>query len=317
MDNKPALLDDFHWLMDVLQFIDVGLVIIDRNYNIQLCNAFMQNHSARDSSELLATNIFESFPELPETWFRRKAESVFSLHNSAFTTWEQRQYLFKFPSYRPITSIAEHMYQNSTMIPLKNIRGEIDHLCIIIYDVTEAAVNRQQSDSLNAELERLSRTDGLTGLLNRKAWEFELEQELQRCTRYENASSMLMFDIDHFKKINDNYGHPAGDEVIRQTAKLTQQCVRSVDITGRYGGEEFAIILPDTNADAALMLAERIRKCIADSTAFYEGTSINYTVSIGISEFSDQFKNTTQWIDNTDKGLYQAKENGRNNCVRS
>ncbi|WP_096085474.1 sensor domain-containing diguanylate cyclase [Agaribacterium haliotis] len=312
MSKKAALLSDFHWLMDVLQFIDVGLVIIDRNYEVQLWNAFMQNHSAKEPDEILGKNLFQCFPELPEAWFKRKTESVFTLHNSAFTTWEQRPWLFRFPSYRPITSIADTMYQNTTMIPLKDTGGKVDHLCIIIYDVTEAAVNRLQNEAANAELKRLSRTDGLTGLLNRKAWESELLKELERCTRYNHASSLVMFDIDHFKSINDGHGHPAGDEVIRQTAAIAQKCIRTVDTAGRYGGEEFAIILPDTDADGALKLANRIRKTIENTAAVYEGTEISYTVSLGVCAYHKKLKDSTQWIDCADKGLYQAKENGRN-----
>jgi len=178
--TKPTdFISDFHWMMDVLQFIDVGLVILDKEFNVQLWNAFMQNHSAKDSADVLGQNLFETFPELPEDWFRRKANSVFTLHNSAFTTWEQRPYLFRFDSYRPITSIAEYMYQNSTIIPLKDTNGQVEHICVIVYDVTEVAVNRLQIQAANAELKRLSRTDGLTGLLNRKTWENDLNEEFR------------------------------------------------------------------------------------------------------------------------------------------
>lgn len=315
MAKSDQFLNDFHWMMDVLQFIDVGLVILDTDYKVQLWNAFMQNHSAKDSSEVLGKNIFESFPELPEDWFRRKADSVFSLHNSAFTTWEQRPYLFRFESYRPITSIAEYMYQNSTIIPLKDTNGKVEHLCLIIYDVTEVAVNRLQIQAANSELERLSRTDGLTGLLNRKTWETELTNEFKRYQRYGQVSSLVMFDIDHFKKINDGFGHPAGDEVIRQTATISMDCIRDIDLAGRYGGEEFTILLSNTDADGALVVAERIRKRIEENHILYEGHDIDYTVSLGVTEICASLSDPTHWIDSADKGLYQAKRSGRNNSV--
>ena len=301
--------------MDVLQFIDVGLVILDEEFNIQLWNAFMQNHSAIASADVLGKNIFETFPELPEAWFRRKANSVFTLHNSAFTTWEQRPYLFKFQSYRPITSIADYMYQNSTIIPLKHTDGSVNNICVIVYDVTEAAVNRLQIQAANAELKRLSRTDGLTGLLNRKTWELELTQEFKRNSRYGQPASLIMFDIDHFKKINDGYGHPAGDEVIRETARVASECIRDVDIAGRYGGEEYSIILTNTPPEDALAVAERIRKKIEALSVTYEGHTISYTVSLGIAGLNSSITDSTQWIDSADKGLYQAKRNGRNNSV--
>ncbi|WP_086934091.1 sensor domain-containing diguanylate cyclase [Agarilytica rhodophyticola] len=315
MTKGNDFLSDFHWLMDVLQHIDVGLVILDSKFDIQLWNAFMQNHSSQAASDILGKNIFEAFPELPEPWFRRKAQTVFELQNQAFTTWEQRPYLFRFKNYRPITSLAEFMYQNSTIIPLKDTRGEVDHICLIVYDVTEVAVNRIQIQKANEKLRYLSRTDGLTGLLNRKTWESELDTEFERFKRNQHTASLIMFDIDHFKKINDNYGHPAGDEVIRQTAKVLLDNLRAIDIAGRYGGEEFAVILTDTNSEGALVVAERLRNAIGNHTVHYEDFVIDYTISIGISEIGSDINNKTNWIDCADKGLYQAKNNGRNNSV--
>ncbi len=308
-------LNDFHWLMDVLNNIDVGLVILDKDYNIQLWNSFMQNHSARTPSDILGRNIFESFPELPPAWFKRKVESVLVLRNSAFTTWEQRPYLFRFKNYRPITGVAEFMYQNCTIIPLKDTQGKVEHICLIVYDVTEIAVNRLQLQTANEKLHQLSRTDGLTGLLNRKTWEIELDKEFKRYHRHQQPCSMLMFDIDHFKSINDNYGHPAGDEVIRHTAAAVRESIRETDIAGRYGGEEFAVILVNSGGQDAKLVAERLRQKIEQSTVCYEDMSINYTISIGICELGPNLKGPVAWIDAADKGLYEAKHNGRNNSV--
>lgn len=312
---KDNILSDFHWMMDVLQCIDVGLIILDEDYKIHLWNSFMQNHSAFLPSDILGKNLFDSFPDLPEAWFRRKAETVFSLHNSAFTTWEQRPYLFRFKNYRPITGIADYMYQNSTIIPLKDAKNNVNHICLIIYDVTEVAINRLQSEKANSKLQYLSSTDGLTGLLNRKTWETELDLEFKRFARHKHPASLIMFDIDHFKNVNDTYGHTAGDEVIRQTAKATLECLRNIDIAGRYGGEEFAILLSETNPDGAQVVAERIRKKIEALDIIYDGQSIKFTVSLGIAGISKRCTNPTQWIDFADKGLYQAKHNGRNNSV--
>ncbi len=315
MNPNRDFLSDFHWLMDVLNNIDVGLVILDKDYNIQLWNSFMQNHSARIPSDILGKNIFDSFPELPPGWFKRKVESVLVLRNSAFTTWEQRPYLFKFKNYRPITGIAEFMYQNCTIIPLTDTKGKVEHICLIIYDVTEIAVNRLQLQAANEKLHTLSRTDGLTALLNRKTWEQEMNQEFRRFQRLQGDCTLLMFDIDHFKNINDNYGHPAGDEVIRQTAAILRENVRDIDIAGRYGGEEFAVILVNADGKAAKCVAERLRESIAQTTVVYEDMQINYTISIGICSLNTSFKEPVAWIDAADKGLYEAKHKGRNNSV--
>lgn len=308
----------FHWLMDVLQNIDVGLVILDREFNIRLWNGFMQNHSAKQSIKVLDKNIFQLFPELPEAWFRRKAESVFLLHNSAFTTWEQRPYLFRFDNYRPITGLADFMYQNSTIIPLKETGGNVEYICLILYDVTEAAVSRLRLQEANKRLHLMSRTDGLTGLLNRKTWEEEVNEEFRRFQRYNRTSCMLMFDIDHFKEINDTHGHVVGDDVIRKTARVLMESIRGVDIAGRYGGEEFAVMLVDTGIKGAHVVAERIRRQIARSALETDEKIISFTVSMGVAELTKDIDSTTQWIERADKGLYQAKNSGRNNvCVYS
>ena len=301
--------------MDVLQDIDVGLVVLNKDFEIELWNSFMQNHSARLPTQVLGKNLFELFPEVPEAWFKRKVQTVFMLHNPAFTTWEQRPFLFKFRNYRPITGVADFMYQNCTILPLTNTSGQIEHICIIIYDVTEVAVNRLQLQNANEQLHTLSRTDGLTRLLNRKAWETELEEEFRRFQRNNAPVSLIMFDIDHFKKVNDNYGHPAGDEVIRSTASILRTTQREVDIAGRYGGEEFAVILLNCDAEGAKVFAERMRRSIESNTVTHDGIDIQYTISLGIAQLSPLIANPTDWINTADKGLYQAKENGRNNSV--
>jgi diguanylate cyclase (GGDEF)-like protein len=303
---------EMHWLMDVLQSIDVGLVILDREYKIQLWNGFMENHSGLRPDEVHDKPLFESFDDIPETWFRQKAEPVFELKTRTFTIWEQRPYLFQFKNYRPITGRASTMYQNSSMIPLESIDGSVNHICLIIYDVTDTAVNQEDLTKANAHLAYLSQTDGLTQLFNRGFWEERFQREHKRCIRTQAPCSLVMFDIDHFKKVNDTYGHQAGDEVIRTLASIVRQTVRETDICGRYGGEEFTILLIDTDADSATNFTERLRKKIAALTVTTNEHEINFTISSGIAQFSTKFTKHTQWIEAADKALYHAKENGRN-----
>jgi len=312
MSNSHNMLDDFRWIMEVIQNIDVGLVLLDKDFNITLWNSFMQNHSAMIAEEAIGQPLFDLFPDIDEQWFKRKTESVYILKNSAFTTWEQRPYLFRFENYRPITGKAEFMYQNSTFIPIQGLNGETSSICIIIYDVTEQAVNNIELEKANDKLEIISQTDGLTGLLNRKSWEDYLQAEFNRETRYEEECALIIFDIDRFKKINDTFGHPAGDEVIKQAATITQKMIRKVDVAGRYGGEEYVILLPSTSIDSAKVLAERIRKKIEAKPAYYGGETIHYTISLGIAAFHSSLENTTQWLDCADQALYQSKEGGRN-----
>lgn len=306
---------EIHWLMDMFHSIDVGIVVIDRKYNVHVWNGFMANHSGQASEKVLGSNIFGLFPELPEKWFRRKIESVMLLKSRAFTTWEQRPYLFKFKNYRPITGNAEFMYQSVTFIPLVAVSGEVDLVGVVISDVTDIAVSRLDLESANKLLEVLSRTDRLTGLFNRGFWEECLVREFRRVRRTQGPVSLIMFDIDHFKKVNDTYGHQAGDEVIRVTSAILKAAVRETDIAGRYGGEEFGVILIDTAAEGAKIFAERLRATVEGTVVKHDQVEIRYTISLGISELTPTDETYKQWIEHSDLGLYEAKHSGRNRVV--
>jgi diguanylate cyclase (GGDEF)-like protein len=315
MPNRHSELKEFHWLMNMIQTMDVGLVVIDVEYRIQVWNGFMANHSGKAPHDVIGKNLFATFDTIPETWFRHKAESVFLLKNRAFTTWEQRPFLFRFKNYRPITGTAETMYQNITLMPLVSADGKVNHIGIIIYDVTDMAVGKMQLEQANDELETLSRTDRLTGLNNRGYWEECLIAEFKRVHRTKAPCTLVLFDIDHFKKVNDTYGHQAGDEVIRITAKLLTECKRTTDIAGRYGGEEFAVILIDTLPEGAMVFAERLRKRVESHTVTHDGKDIRFTISLGLAQCGEDIRDHQRWIECSDQALYKAKQSGRNRSI--
>lgn len=315
MANDNLDIKEFHWLMDMLQTIDVGLVVLDKDFKVQVWNNFMENHSGINPITVKDQVLFDIFEDIPKEWFRQKAESVFLLKNRAFITWELRPYLFKFKNYRPITGTEEFMYQNISISPLASADGNVNHICVIIYDVTDIASNRKALENANKELESLSRTDRLTLLNNRGYWEECLQSEYSRLQRYDTTSSLVMFDIDHFKKVNDTYGHQAGDEVIRVVSKLLRESLRKTDIAGRYGGEEFGIILGHTSADNAFTFCERLRKAVEDTTVVHDNLEIKFTISLGICEASKKLADYKDWLERTDQALYQCKESGRNKTI--
>ena len=303
---------ELHWLLGILQDVDVGLVVLDRGMQVHLWNGFMENHSGLRPSQVRGRQLFELFPELPREWLSSKIDSAFLLNNRAFSTWQQRPYLFKFNSYRPITGRSEWMYQNLTVIPLVSLSGEVEHVCLIIYDVTDTALDEQALQKANAELAEMGRTDGLTGLYNRRAWEELLSAEYKRTERTGMKSVLVMFDIDHFKKVNDTYGHQGGDEVIRCVSDALRYIKRESDIAGRYGGEEFGVILVDTDIVGGLHFAERLRKAIEVLVVDYGEEKIKFTISLGLSENVHSGSGYTQWLEQADQALYRSKENGRN-----
>ena len=172
-----------------------------------------------------------------------------------------------------------------------------------------AAVNLRQ------ELERQATTDPLTGLCNRREFEVCARRELSRAHRSRAAVSLLMMDIDQFKAINDEHGHDAGDEVLKTIARACAPHLRQVDVLARLGGEEFAIMLPETGLDGARLVAERLRAAMGgESVALGCGDNIRFTVSIGVAENAAQSEDLPVWVKRADEALYRAKHNGRN-CV--
>lgn len=312
MSGNMIDIREFHWLMDMLETIEVGLVVLDTQYRVQLWNGFMENHSGVTANRIRERVIFEQFPELPEAWLRRKVESALLLKTRTFTSWEQRPYLFRFRNYRPITGTETFMYQNITICPLASADGTINHVCLLIYDVTDMAAGRKALERANARLEELSQTDRLTGLLNRGAWENLLVNEFERHRRYMHDCVLIMFDIDHFKKVNDTFGHQAGDDVIRFTARTLLDNLRQTDIGGRYGGEEFGVILPETDVQGALVFCERLRKTIEEAVVETLTAPIRYTISLGISALTEDTLDYMTWLSEADQALYKSKEGGRN-----
>jgi two-component system, cell cycle response regulator len=167
------------------------------------------------------------------------------------------------------------------------------------------------------QMETLAMHDGLTGLLNRRAIQEYAEAEFDMTVRKERTMSVIMLDIDHFKKVNDHFGHKAGDHALQQAAKVLKDGLRSYDRVGRWGGEEFILILPDTQLQDAALVAERIRIHMAQMSMHLEnGEKFSIHISLGVSCSSGGFSSLAGLIDAADQALYKAKESGRNRvCV--
>lgn len=168
---------------------------------------------------------------------------------------------------------------------------------------------------LHAEIEKLAMTDGLTGLFNHRIFQEKMSEELKRLNRFSEPISLILTDIDYFKKVNDTYGHPVGDIVLKSVSKIIKTTIRDIDIPARYGGEEFAAVLPGTDGKGAKNIAERLRKAVMNTSFSADSRPFKVTISIGIATSPHDAKTKEELIEKADQALYHAKHNGRNQSI--
>jgi diguanylate cyclase (GGDEF)-like protein len=181
----------------------------------------------------------------------------------------------------------------------------------------ELGQREKELSQMNDRLLHISLTDGLTGVDNRRSLEQRLHEMFEHSLRLHEPISCVMCDIDHFKKVNDTYGHAAGDEVLKQFAAILKLEAREIDRVGRYGGEEFLLLLPGTVLDSAVTFAERVRQRVEENTFSFEGGTLKRTVSLGVASWPHpRIKGREEMLKAADDALYVAKEMGRNRVVR-
>jgi len=183
--------------------------------------------------------------------------------------------------------------------------------------ILECFTDISRMKEMERRLQEMAQTDELTGLCNRRYFVEQARLELARSKRYGNPVSMIGFDIDHFKHINDRFGHPAGDAVLRAISRISRETLRETDIIARVGGEEFGVILPECAIDSAGIAAERLRKSIEACVCEFEGIRIQCTISLGIAQYSAGQDDLEGLMKRTDKALYRAKDAGRNRICKT
>ncbi|MCF6324328.1 MAG: GGDEF domain-containing protein [Gammaproteobacteria bacterium] len=205
--------------------------------------------------------------------------------------------LYIYPKVTGIAGISDVVYANTAMA--------------FSLSIAMAFLYEKVSNQYQASLDKQTKTDYLTGINNRRAISIALKNEILRANRHKRPVSILLMDLDYFKKINDQYGHDVGDEVLRSVAKIISESVRATDVVARWGGEEFLILLPETDVNGSKIIAEKVREKIAS----HQFPEVNHvTLSIGVSIMVLDVDNAETLVKKSDLALYRAKEAGRN-CV--
>lgn len=295
-------------LTQIFDTVNFGLVVLDRDMKIQYWNRWMSMHSGIPSNQIINGPLFDFFPHLNTPSFNKNCKSVLSFGNFAFFSQKLHRFLFPF---KPDSSFGyrfDLMQQSCSMGPLRSAVNSISGLFLIVQDVTELATYEQKLVEMNTK-------DALTGIYNRRFLETRLKEECERQRRYSRSLSLIMIDIDFFKKVNDTYGHQAGDLILQSVAAKAASVIRKTDFIARYGGEEFCCLLPETGAQAAETVAENLRIHIEDLENSFEDNMIKVTISLGISTFVEDDAPDTL-LKRADDALYQAKHSGRNRFIR-
>jgi diguanylate cyclase (GGDEF)-like protein len=304
---------DFPRIIDDL--LTVGLVVVDRRFTVVMWNRFMELNSSMRAEAVLGKNLFDAFPELNRNWLEKKIRSCLVLKTASFSSWQQRPYLFRFKVSSMDAGEADFMHQDASIFPVYDHEDVVQGACITIQDVTAIAeakllLDRTMDQAL--DLEETSQRDGLTGLYNRKFFDEQITQEILSSRRYGWPLAMAMIDIDHFKSVNDRFGHGGGDAVLRSLSTQLRAMLRASDTLCRYGGEEFSLILPHINQDSATVLLERLRKAVEGMVVeLPDGKQVTVTMSVGLATLQDGMT-PGQLVSNADKALYASKHAGRN-----
>ena len=302
------------WLLQpLLTQLNTGVLVLNQQHEIVFFNQFIARRADKQLEQTQGRLVYDVFDDLPKAWLQRKLDGVLSLQAPAFSSWEQRQYILKLPHLRPLSSDSQYMAQNCTMLPLTAPDGASRYVCMLIEDATDAYVYQLQLQQSMQQLEHANRIDGLTGVYNRRYWQQQLGHEVSRAARYEHPLALLLFDLDKFKQLNDDYGHQGGDAVLVELSGIIAGLLRDSDLLGRYGGEEFGVVLPETDLAGAMLVAQRICKAVAEHQLIFNGQTIRVTVSIGASWYNGQTPD--ELIQQADMALYNAKRQGRNRAV--
>ena len=289
-------------LLAIIDLIPVAFAVKDHESRIFLMDRAAEEQFGLSFAQLRGTDASEFFPPEQMEQFLAKDRAIFK--NRKSVEFEETYWNAAKQSNRIGQTFKRPMYDPN---------GDPQYLVCVTIDITEQKIAQAKLVDSEKKLQVLATTDFLTGLPNRREFTDRLADEFHRVQRFgDQRSSVLMLDLDLFKRINDTHGHATGDAVLKHFAQLVRNTLRKIDMVGRMGGEEFAIILPGTDSAGARIFAERLREAVANNPLVQDGEPILLTVSIGIATMDRPDENAEETLLRSDAALYRAKRNGRN-----
>lgn len=290
-------------LVQVLDGLGHGVVVLDEECRVLYWNRWMELVSGRLSGEAVGKSLFSLYPTVDTAAFRRNFKSVLAFGIVAYFSQRVHGQLFPFSPVPGSPEGFDSMQQHCVMGPLRE-GGKIVAAYLTVEDVTETV-------SYQRKLSELAMKDVLTSAYNRRFFDRRFAEELERARRYHHSLGLVMIDIDHFKAVNDGFGHQFGDEALKTLTSVCTQAVRATDILARYGGEEFCLLLPETGVEESIALAERIRSAVERNSICAFGRCANVTISAGVA-ISREEDSPDDLLRRADEALYAAKNGGRN-----
>ncbi|MBM9612725.1 GGDEF domain-containing protein [Desulfobulbus rhabdoformis] len=273
---------------------------------------------------LLANIFYSETPEVFHKQFRTEAKNLLQLKirgvNTVLKMIDQtigQSANFFGIKINEFKSVAEILQEANLRLSLINLSYEEMNRELIKSKMALEKIT-EELEQKNRLLENLANLDGLTEINNHRYFQIFLDSEINRCIRNERSLGLLLADIDHFKKLNDTYGHQTGDFILKEFSRITKEVIREYDLIARYGGEEFVFVLPETGEEDALAVAEKLRKTVEDYPFDDGNLTYHVTISVGVAcavPSEDEEFNKNDFINNADEALYEAKNNGRNRVV--
>jgi diguanylate cyclase len=287
----------------ILNTVENGILITNSKLEVLSWNKWLAIQTGIPSNKAQGSTLEELFPSSSFSLLKRKIRIALKLNSPTFTSSSIEQYLIPITLSKITKSIFRHMRQDTVISPVNST-----DVSVIIYDTSsllEAGAIIDQQMELLAEQ---ARTDALTQCYNKKMFNELFSAEFKRAERHDLIFSLIIFDIDNFKSVNDTHGHLEGDHVLKELASISAQKIRKSDSFARWGGEEFCILLPETGLKGAAFLANNVRHIIE---AHDFGTPGSQRCSFGVAQYHSGLKENTL-IANADKALYHAKNHGKN-----